>query len=224
MKKQDCSWNKQILHAPTRDPKPFWNDLEATHTAQSSFCGAHFFTLDTEILFFSASNAIPSGLWVELGVGAGRSIRFLAKQFPLRSIYGFDSFLGLPEDWVRENHIIPKGTYVQNHLPEVPSNVHLIQGLFQETLPSFAAKQTQSISFLHVDCDLYSSTQEALKILKHLIVPETIILFDEFYNYPGYQNHEIKAFHEFIAQQNLSYHVLAFNALHEQVAIKITKQ
>jgi hypothetical protein len=214
-------WNNQKLHAATRPSKPFWNDPAAESTVRKSFCGARFFALDTDILHFAAQTAALDGLWIELGVGVGRTIRFLAERFPQHPIYGFDSFKGLPEDWVRGQQTMPKGTFAQERLPGVPSNVHLIEGWFRDSLPLFAALQKKPIAFLHVDCDLYSSTRESLQILADQIIPGTVILFDEFYNYPGCEAHEAKALQEFLQKKPLTYRVLAFNALHEQVAIEI---
>ena len=70
----------------------------------------------------------------------------------------------------------------------------MIKGLFDDTLPSFAKTHTQPVSFLHVDCDLYSSTKAIFDILGDQIVEGTVIVFDEYFNYPGWQHHEFKAF------------------------------
>ena len=41
--------------------------------------------------------------------------------------------------------------------------------------------------------------------LQHKIVPGTVIMFDEFYNYDGYEAHEYKAFKEFADKKKISY-------------------
>jgi hypothetical protein len=214
--------NNQIFHSPSKASHPFWGNPDAISTVIQSFSGARLFTLDRDILRFAARMSKLDGLWLELGVASGRTIRFLAENFPQQVIYGFDSFQGLAEDWIRGDSKIPKGTFYQETLPKVPKNVRLIQGWFRDTLPAFAAEYREKIAFLHVDCDLYSSTIESLEFLSQYIVPGTVILFDEFYNYPGCENHEVKAFQEFIEGRPLSYCVLAFNAMHEQVVIEIT--
>ena len=43
------------------------------------------------------------------------------------------------------------------------------------------------------------------------IGPGTVIVFNEYFNYPGWQTHEFKAFQEFIAERSLSYRYLCFN-------------
>ena len=39
------------------------------------------------------------GLYCEFGVASGRTINFIAERAPDRTIHGFDSFEGLPQDW-----------------------------------------------------------------------------------------------------------------------------
>lgn len=55
--------------------------------------------------------------------------------------------------------------------------------------------------------------------LKERIVPGTIILFDEFYNYTGWEHGEYKAFSEFIAATGKSFSYLGYGQ--EQVAVII---
>lgn len=75
--------------------------------------------------------------------------------------------------------------------------------------------------FLHIDCDLYSSTKVVFDFLKNQIVKGTVIVFDEYFNYPGWQNGEFKAFKEFVIQNNVEYEYLTYNRYHEQVAVII---
>lgn len=201
--------------------KPFWQSSKSCKTVLSYCGGAKFFQTDREVLECAVRSVSIEGLWIELGVATGKTINFVAHLAPDQTIYGFDSFEGLPESWIREDREFSKGAYAQKELPTVASNVKLIQGLFKDSLPSFASSHPQPIAFLHVDCDLYSSTKEAFDILKNQLTTNTVIVFDEFYNYPGYEQHEIKAFEEFLSQTNLSHKPLAFNALHEQLALSL---
>jgi hypothetical protein len=211
----------QRFHSPSQSSRPFWNDSDARDTIINTFSGAKMCLLDTDILQFAAECAKINGLWIELGVASGQTIRFLAECFPDQTIFGFDSFKGLPDDWIRHDSIRLKGTYSQNTLPQVPQNVCLIQGMFHDVLPQFTKEHVEPIALLHIDCDLYTSTKESLEILAPQIVSGTIIIFDEFYNYPGCQLHESKAFEEFLTNRNLSARALAYNALHEQAVFEI---
>ncbi len=78
-------------------------------------------------------------------------------------------------------------------------------GYFDAVLPAFLSKTTGGVSLLHVDCDLYFSTQTVLAQLRDRIVSGTIIVFDEYLNYPQWRQHEFRAFQEFVAQRKLKY-------------------
>ena len=43
---------------------------------------------------------MEDGLFLEFGVYKGTSINFISSLIPDKKIYGFDSFGGLPEEWV----------------------------------------------------------------------------------------------------------------------------
>lgn len=165
-----------------------------------------------------ALGLIPgTGLVLEFGVASGRSITRIAETVSLRQVYGFDSFDGLPEDWRTG---ITKGAFA-GPLPAVPSNVTLIKGLFSDTLPAFAKQHTDPISFLHVDCDLYSSTADILDHLGDRLKPGSVILFDEYFNYPGWRQHEFKAFQEFVAKRSVAYRYEGFVPRDQQVCVVI---
>jgi hypothetical protein len=74
------------------------------------------------------------------------------------------------------------------------------------------------VAFLHIDCDLYASTSDVLAGLGDRLVPGSVIVFDEFFNYPGWQDGEYKAFKEFLDERGVGARYLAYNKLHEQVS------
>jgi hypothetical protein len=49
-----------------------------------------------------------------------------------------------------------------------------------------------------------------------------VIVFDEYFNYPGWREGEFKAFQEFIARESLGFEYLNYNRKAEQVSVKIT--
>ncbi len=126
----------------------------------------------------------PDGLVLEFGVFKGVTINYMARLQPDRQFYGFDSFKGLPEDWAgkrfSERNFDRKGVK-----PKVPSNVTLVEGWFDATLPAFLAQHTGPIAFLHVDCDIYSSTKTVLESCVPRLAQGAVIVFDEFFNYKG---------------------------------------
>ena len=62
--------------------------------------------------------------------------------------------------------------------------------------------------FLHVDCDVYSSTVDIFNTLTRKIVAGTVIVFDDYCNYTGWRKGEWKAWKEFVERQNLNYEYL----------------
>jgi hypothetical protein len=158
------------------------------------------------------------GLWMEFGVFQGKTISTIAGCNPDKTIFGFDSFEGLPEFWNAEN---PKGLFSLdgqipakiNRGPEVfqgdqyqdwNENIILIKGLFNDTLPRFIEEHPEPVAFMHVDSDLYSSCKTILEIFKNQIVSGTIICFDEWCGYPRNVNlDEVKAFAEFLLETGL---------------------
>lgn len=168
------------------------------------------------------------GLCLEFGVYRGETIQSLAPSVK-NVIYGFDSFDGLHENWDTDNPQwkyslggkIPERDYIGNDwLP----NVRLIKGYFENTLPKFLEDNKEKVSFLHIDCDLYSSTKTILTLLKDRIVPGTVICFDEIYDYNDYRDHEIKAFAEFLLYTNHNYRCIGYrNSNYSQGSFIIEK-
>jgi hypothetical protein len=167
---------------------------------------------------FGPQALLTGGLYCEFGVFKGTSINYMAKK-TTETFHGFDSFEGLPESWFGE---YGEGAFdLKGVLPKVEPNVILHKGWFNETLPPFLEKYKAPLTLLHVDCDLYSSTKTIFDLMKDRIVNGTIIIFDEYFNFPFWQNHEFKAFKEFIAETGLKYDYLCYNKFHQQVAVKI---
>jgi hypothetical protein len=164
-----------------------------------------------------ASPQFKDGLFLEFGVWKGDSIRKIAS-FARTNVFGFDSFEGLPEGW-RPGY--PAGAFALNALPDVPENVELVKGWFNETLPRFLEANTGPISFIHMDCDLYSSTKTVLDLCNPRILSGTVILFDELVNHPRWESGEYKALHEWAQQTARQFDYIGYCPTDEQVAIKI---
>jgi Macrocin-O-methyltransferase (TylF) len=159
-----------------------------------------------DVFGYVAKNAID-GLVLEFGVAEGLSVNEINNKFNgKRTIYGFDSFEGLPEDWQPR---FPQGSF-KCSLPRVPSNVILSVGLFQDTVPWWSKSTPGDIAFIHLDADLYSSTAYVFEQLENRLVEGSIILFDELYafGYDNYKEHEYKAFVEHHERTSFHYSFL----------------
>ena len=162
---------------------------------------------------------IGEGLVLEFGVFKGQSINQIAAVIPDREIHGFDSFEGLPENWSGYN-VTTAAFDQQGKLPNVKENVKLHKGWFNESLPPFLEEHPGPAAFIHVDCDIYSSTKILLGELAGRIQAGTVIVFDEYHNYPYWREHEYKAFNEFCAEHDVEYEYISYNNLQAAVVIK----
>lgn len=166
-----------------------------------------------ELLRYSLKNVSLEGLFLEFGVYKGETINFISSIIKNEVIYGFDSFEGLPENWRTG---FAKGYFKTNELPKVNSNVRLIKGLFITSIPKFLKKNNNDVAFLHVDSDLYSSAKTIFTLFANKIKSGTIIVFDEYFNYPGWESGgEYKAFQEFIKKNKLDYEYIGYVKFHE---------
>lgn len=161
---------------------------------------------DSLIVQFGLSN--KQFTYYEFGVGSGRSLRYWISKCKNAVFYGFDTFMGLPENW---------GHYRIGEMRYEPDikydGLKLISGLFQNTLPSFTINAGKKV--IHFDADLFSSTLFVLTTLSPYLESGDILIFDEF----NCSNDEFRAFKlwgesfyikpKLIAQVN-NYHQIAF--------------
>jgi hypothetical protein len=85
-------------------------------------------------------------------------------------------------------------------------------------LPLVAACDKKAVAFLHVDCDLYSATKTVLEQVAPPLVEGTVIVFDEYFNYPGWQHREFKACAEF------GYDYIGYIRNGGQVAVRLERR
>lgn len=174
------------------------------------------FDTPRELMGHALSRVTVDGFYAEFGVNEGGTISYIAKQTPAKTIHGFDSFEGLPEDW--SGNAMAAGYFNRKgRLPKVPANVSLHRGWFKDSVPKFASTHAQPAAFLHIDCDLYSSTADVFASLGERIVPGTVLMFDEYFNYPNWQAHEHKAFMEFQASSGKMFKPIGYSI--QQIAV-----
>lgn len=159
------------------------------------------------------------GTLAEFGVYKGTSLTQIARFFPDRLVHGFDSFVGLPDAWGGTS----KGAGAFDtgaRPPELPvTNVQFHVGWFADTVPVFAQEFSGPLAFAHLDADLYSSTKTVLDTIGNWFVPGTIVVFDEYFGYHGWQRHEHKAFQEFLARTGLSFEAISIG--HMNLAVRL---
>ena len=176
----------------------------------------HFDKGDT--LTAALKEAPREGLYLEFGVHTGGTLKVIVEHAPTDRVFGFDSFEGLPEDWRAH---FTAGHFALEKLPDVPG-AELVPGWFDEVLPGFLEQHPEDVAFLHLDADLYSSTKTVLDALEPRLRPGTVIVFDEYFNFPHWEEHEHRAWTEFVERTGVTFEYLGFTADDEQISVRLT--
>jgi hypothetical protein len=74
---------------------------------------------------------------------------------------------------------------------------------------------------MHIDCDIYSSTKTIFDLTKGRLAPGAIIIFDEYFNYPGWQQQEYQAFMQYVQEENVAFDYLGYVRTASQVAVRL---
>jgi hypothetical protein len=167
----------------------------------------------------------PDELLLDLGVWIGWSTRLISDASD-RTVYGFDTFEGLVEDWqIDDQVLIKRGTFslteplAQRLMPDtgvilhdgVPDalgrKVQFIRGSTYETLAPFLADRPAApIRLFHMDLDTYESCLHALETCKDRFIEGSILVFDEYL----VTNGEMLAFYEFQSRYELEWRYRAW--------------
>lgn len=135
------------------------------------------------------------GAAAECGVYKGGTLREIATARPWSTVYGFDTFTGLPaEKWdASEPHGV--GDFADTTLESVRKiacdglrNVVLVPGIFPESTKVISANaDVRPFAFVHLDFDFYESTAEAIEWFRPRMSPGGVIVFDDYdwKNCPG---------------------------------------
>jgi predicted O-methyltransferase YrrM len=207
-------WDFPRLH-PAREMKKLALD-ESVQYAQKHMRTAVGMESSREVLTTALRQVSAPGHFLEFGVYKGGSIRFIANHVGRsQTVHGFDSFRGLQESWSGDSFSFD----LEGVPPKVPNNVVLHQGFFADTLPGWLEENPGPAAFIHIDSDLYEPARCVFEYLEDRIVPGTIIVFDEYFNYPNWQAHEFRAFSELVQRCNIQYEYLSYARF--QVAVKI---
>lgn len=171
------------------------------------------------ILYGFVNNEVLGGRpidYLEFGVYQGDSLRqWLAlNPHPQSRFYGFDSFEGLPEDWLSGDK--PKGAFTcQGQLPEIDDpRATLVKGWFNQTLEPFLADfAVRNQLVVHMDADLFSSTLYVLMTLNRIVAKGTVFVFDDFN-----PRDDFAAFHHYLRACGRKWRILAARQGHGKLA------
>jgi len=96
-----------------------------------------------------------------------------------KTLYVFDSFDGLPQsvENVPGEMKMPINEFADNFVGSGIRMPYIRQGWFKDLKPEHLPEK---ISFAHLDGDLYDSTLDSLKLIYDRLVPDAIILIDDY--------------------------------------------
>ena len=160
---------------------------------------------------------VELGDYLEFGVSYGMSMSCMHRvltRLKLKNVrmIGFDSFKGLPESAATEHPGIWKpgqfATPIQQACEYLDKNnidwrrTLLVRGWFEKTLKPKTAETfgLQKASVIMVDCDLYSSSKDALNFCLPMIKDYAVIFFDDWRDDIAFG--ECKAYSEFLEENN----------------------
>lgn len=158
---------------------------------------------------------------IEVGVYMGGSAKIIAKAFPERHLYLFDTFKGLPNDIS-----VVDGDYagykigdmdeanfelVKHNLRDYP-NVSLYEGRFPDTANPIKGKK---FAFAHIDVDIYVAMKESLDFIYPRMVKGGLVLLHDYPAHAGVR----KAVGEFLKANNLTVEIIGVEG--RQALIKI---
>ncbi len=187
------------------------NEFARQHLLEAKQCiGAN------ATLRYALTQAPDGGMALEFGVATGATLRVIVAERG-GEIYGFDSFAGLPESWING---LAAGSFTQVQLPDV-RGAELVVGLFDDTIGTFLDQHPGPVDFVHIDSDLYTSAKTVLRLVGPRLRVGSIVHFDEFYNYPGWQQHEVRAWDEYAKETETAFSYIAHAVNDCQVTIRI---
>jgi O-methyltransferase len=153
------------------------------------------------------------GDYLEFGVYQGNTLIAMHRvqektpQAAGMRLFGFDSFQGLPPEAAEEGVWSPgqyrcEREFTESRLAEAgvkKERVKLVEGFFADSLTPTLPFELgiQRAGIVMVDCDLYSSSREALEFCRPLLGERTVILFDDWHS-TGEDAGEKKAFRELL--------------------------
>ena len=97
---------------------------------------------------------------------------------------------------------------------DIEENVMMHIGWFEDTVGTFFDQSSHPIAYCHADADLYSSTITFLEEMcsRQLLVKGSVITFDEYANYPNWQEGEYKAWAETVDKYEIDFRYICYHA------------
>lgn len=140
------------------------------------------------------------GDYCEFGVGEGKifsyALRAFSHKYKQMNFWGYDTFTGMPNDGgIDANEFNPgyqKGqfgrsleevlSFCKQENPELDfTRVHLMPGLFSETLTENDRRTPKKIAVAFIDAIYYESIMEVLEFITDKVQKGTLLMFDDWH-------------------------------------------
>ena len=154
-----------------------------------------------EHFFSSEALARRPGQVLDFGVATGESTMMLGNALmntQNRKVVGFDAFLGIRDAWSkpdRPSGAMSLGGVVPAHLVS-HEKVEVRVGWVEDTLPLFLRERPEGAGLVHLDMDVFPPTKFVLEALGPVLRPGSLLVFDDYFGFIGWQNHSHRAFAE----------------------------
>ncbi len=147
----------------------------------------------------AAGEVLPQN-YFEFGCHSGRTFSAAVNAagylgMPNAEFYAFDSFEGLPPTSAGEDGIFQSGSFSTSRADFVRiverktglrlGDQYIVQGYYSDSLTAALQTRMPKAGIVHIDVDLYSSTVDVLRFVKPLLVQGTLLMFDDWYCFPG---------------------------------------
>ncbi len=171
-----------------------------------------------EMLDKICQDPIPDGALAEFGVFTGAVTRFLRPRFPDRPYHAFDSFRGMPQGMALA---VAAGDFdLGGAVPELPPDTTVHPGWFDDTIPAFHKASADTLALVYIDCEIYASVKTVLDNLYNRFAIGAIIAFDDWYNFPNWEQHSHKALNELVERTGAQFTPIGITVREHAVAFR----
>jgi hypothetical protein len=147
------------------------------------FGNTKFFLTRERLILQCIREYKPEAIY-EFGVSNGDLCRFILRKNSYEFEYfGFDSFEGLPSDWIRGGiKYLPKGAFSREGIiPDIRDNrLTFVKGIIEKNLPELNSLIVERNNRLFIfDMDLYEPSRDVFDFLNPKLKEGDLVIFDQ---------------------------------------------
>lgn len=184
----------------------FWEKDQTFMRLYNSIKDHTVVSVDRCYMLFQLAKNAPDGAIAEVGVYKGGTAKLIHAVLPDSPYYLFDTFTGLPPEILteKEKQSVSKVDFQDTSLEAVQEYLGCDYFIFKQ---GFFPKTTEGIgekfAFVYLDADLYQSTKDGLDFFYPRLVPNGIIVVDDYGS--NYWDGVTKAVDEFRQSHNVRF-------------------